>query len=76
MRIDIGIQGMYLGEYYLNINNKRILPNISRDDLAREDEDEIRRQMEIAVYRHIVESVNDREVANAIEQYAKEIVHQ
>lgn len=72
MRIDIGIKGVYLGEYYLNINNKRIIPNISRDDLGVEDENEIKRQMEIAVYRHIIESVNDRDVADAIEKYAKE----
>ena len=73
MRIGIDINGVYLGEYYLNINNKRIIPNISRDDLGVEDKKEIKRQMGIAIYRHIVESVNDREVADAIERYAKKI---
>lgn len=73
MRIDVDIAGVYLGEYYLNINNKRIIPNISRDDLGVEDENEIKRKMKFAVYRHIVESVKDREVADAIERHAKKI---
>lgn len=73
MRIDVDIKGVYLGEYYLNINNKRIIPNISRDDLGMEDEKEIKRQMEFAVYKYIVENVSDREVADAIERYAKKI---
>ena len=33
MRIDVDIAGMYLREYYLNINGKKIIPNIARDDL-------------------------------------------
>lgn len=73
MRIDVDIKGVYLGEYYLNINNKRIIPNISRDDLGVEDEKEIKRQMESAVYRHIIETVKDREVADAIERHAKKL---
>lgn len=73
MRIDVDIKGVYLGEYYLNINNKRIIPNISRDDLDVEDEKEMKRQMEFAVYSHIVENVKDKEVADAIERHAKKL---
>lgn len=73
MRIDVDIAGVYLGEYYLNINSKRIIPNISRDDLGVEDEKEIKRQMEFAVYRHIIENVNDIEVADAIARHAKKM---
>lgn len=55
------------------VNNKRIIPNIARDDLGVEDEKEIKRQMESAVYRHIIETVKDREVADAIERHAKKL---
>lgn len=73
MRIDVDIKGVYLGEYYLNINNRRIIPNISRDDLGVEDKKEIKRQMESAVYKYIIETVKDREIADAIERHAKKL---
>lgn len=71
MRIDVDIAGMYLLEYYLNINGKKIIPNIARDDLRVEDEKQIKTQMEFAVYRHIIEKIMDSEVADAIERYIK-----
>lgn len=71
MRIDVDIAGMYLREYYLNINGKKIIPNIARDDLRVEDEKEIETQMEFADYRHIIEKIMDSEVADAIERYIK-----
>ena len=71
MRIDVDIAGMYLHEYYLNINGKKIIPNIARDDLRVEDEKQIKTQMEFAVYRHIIEKIMDSEVADAIERYIK-----
>lgn len=71
MRIDVDIARMYLPEYYLNINGKKIIPNIARDDLRVEDEKEIKTQMEFADYRHIIEKIMDSEVADAIERYIK-----
>lgn len=38
-----------------------------------EDEKEMKRQMEFAVYSHIVENVKDKEVADAIERHAKKL---
>lgn len=73
MRIDVDIKGVYLGEYYLNIKNKKIIPNISRDDLDAEDKKRIKKQMRFAVYRHIIENVDDKEVADALERHAKYI---
>ena len=34
---------------------------------------EMKRQMEFAVYSHIVENVKDKEVADAIERHAKKL---
>lgn len=74
MRIDVDIAGVYLGEYYLNVNNKRIVPNISRDDLSAEDTKEIRRQMKVAVYRYIIENTEDKDVADAIERHVMKVI--
>lgn len=69
----IDINGIFLGEYFVNINNRDIFPNISRDDLSIDDEQRIRKQMKYAICMHVLEEEKDEEVKKALERHFKEI---
>lgn len=70
--VDIDVKGVDLGNYCMNINNKNIIPIISRDDLSSNDKERIHSQMEVAVYKHIINTIGDKDIADAIEKHARE----
>ena len=55
----------------VNITDKAIIPNISRNSLQQEDRQRIVKQISQAIYKCLVDYEEDREIKIAIESYMK-----
>lgn len=69
--IDIDVWGIFLNKIILNIKKKDIVSNIARDDLSVNDSDYISRQIQRAVYRYILDHIQDPKIKDALEKHIK-----
>lgn len=69
--IPVDIKGVVLGNYIINITDKAIIPNISRNSLQQEDRQRIVKQINQAIYKCLIDCEEDRDIKIAIESYMK-----